>query len=49
MATETPAEAPVKTPGITPEETPGPERHYQPEKLCPDQRKDGAWPCIPLP
>lgn len=26
---------------------PGPERHYQPERLCPTQRKDGTWKSRP--
>lgn len=33
---------PVKTPVKAPSETPGPERWYQPERLCPNQRKEGA-------
>ncbi len=26
---------------------PDPERHYNPERLCPDQSKDGGWRARP--
>lgn len=35
-----PTEAPTTTPTRT-EPTVNPERHYNPERLCPSQRQDG--------
>lgn len=37
-------ETPVKTP-VKPEESP--DKFYQPERLCPNQRKDGTWRSLP--
>ena len=34
---------------VAPEKAPmpDPERHYQPQRLCPDQTKDGGWRARP--
>ena len=34
---------------LAPEKTPmsDPERHYNPQRLCPDQSKDGGWRARP--
>lgn len=48
---ETETSTPVKTgaPTQAPERMPmeDPERYYQPERLCPDQSKDGGWRARP--
>lgn len=41
--TITPVEAPPRAPSRSPEEIPGPEKYYNPERLCPDQRRDGGF------
>jgi hypothetical protein len=40
--TEAPVKTPTKAPERTPEEYPKREEHYRPERLCPDQRRDGG-------
>lgn len=39
---QAPVKDPVKTPVRTPEERPGPDRYYQPERLCPAQKQDAT-------
>ena len=43
MPTEAPVKTPTKTPTKSPDKKPAPERYYEPRRLCPDQKKDGAW------
>ena len=47
MPTEAPVETPVKAPEVTPDDSPSPDRFYSPERLCPDQRKDGGHRTAP--
>jgi len=39
----TPVETPVRAPTQVPDDMPGPEKFYNPERLCPDQKRDGGW------
>lgn len=43
--TETPVKAPTESPVRNPSHRsiPDPDKHYSPERLCPDQRKEGGW------
>lgn len=43
----TPTRTPTRTPTESPGKRPGPERHYQPERLCPDQKQKGGWRARP--
>ena len=45
--TAAPTRTPTRTPTEAPEQYPGPERHYQPERLCPVQRQEGGWRARP--
>lgn len=52
MADPTTSPNPVKTgaPTQAPDRVPmidDPERYYQPQRLCPDQSKDGGWRARP--
>ena len=47
--TRAPTEAPSRAPARRPFETPDPDRHYNPERLCPAQKKDGGHRTMPSP
>lgn len=44
MPTDAPTKPGTRTP-VVPERAPYPERerHYTPDRLCPDQKKDAGW------
>lgn len=44
---EVPTKTPTQTPTKNPEPGTAPERYYQPERLCPDQRQKGSWRARP--